>query len=158
MNEVGVTTSVCDQCLYGCEAEDGEPIKKPTKFVTNSSEMAKQLCDRCLGRNGDCSRSAGGQHRQCRGKTARMAAVYHFKLCRAILVGFRNQLRVDGKYKDGFIGILEDSMEQEEIETYRLKDPSGEILQVQIENGPIYRDDLTGQLLPPELVKAARAK
>jgi hypothetical protein len=74
-------------------------------------------------------------------------------------VGFRNQLRADGKYKDGFVGILEDSNEQEELEAYRLRDPvGGEILHVHIEGEAVYRDDLTGQLLPPELVKAARAK
>ena len=130
--EMGVVTSVCDQCLYGCEAEDGSPIKKPTKFITNSVEISKQLCDRCLGRNGECSRATGGNHRQCRGKTARMAAVYHFKLCRAILIGFRNQLKADGKYKDGFIGILEDSNEHEEVEVYRLKDSSGAVFHVHV--------------------------
>ena len=45
----GVVTSVIDQCLYGCEGEQGSPVKKPTKFVTNSEEMAKQLCQRFLG-------------------------------------------------------------------------------------------------------------
>ena len=87
-----------------------------------------------------------------------MAAACHLKLCRAILVGFRNRFKVDGKYKDGFIGILEDSMEYEESQVYRLSDATGEVLHVHIEDEPIFRDDLTGQLLPPELVKAARAK
>ena len=88
----------------------------------------------------------------CRGRDAKKASVYHFKLCRAILVGFRDQLKADGLYKDGFIGILEDSLEQEEIEVYRLSDSSGEVLHVRVEHEPVYRDDLTGQLLPPELV------
>ena len=35
---------------------------------------------------------------------------------------------------------------------------SGEILKVQVEGGQIFKDDLTGQLLNPELVRAARAK
>ena len=49
-------------------------------------------------------------------------------------------------------------MDHESLPTYRLKDVDGAILQVQIENEPIFKDDLTGQLLPPELVRAARAK
>ena len=65
-------------------------------------------------------------------------------------MGFRNQLRADGKYKDGFVGILEDSNEQEELEAHRLRDPvGGEILHVHVEGEAGYRDDLTGQLLPP---------
>ena len=58
-----------------------------------------------------CGRAEGGQHAQCRGKTTRMAAVYHFKLCRAILVGFRDQLRKDGTYTDGYVGLLESRTE-----------------------------------------------
>ena len=158
MGEQGVTTSVADQCLYGCLAEGESPVKKPTRFVTNSEEIAKQLGDRCQGRGGMCSRPEGGKHTQCRGRAARMAAVYHFKLCRAILVGFRNQMRVDGKYKDGFTGMLEDMVEESDAPVYRLKGPDGVATNVQIEDQPTYRDDLTGQLLDPALVKAARAK
>ena len=160
VGEQGVYTSVIDQCLFGCEDELGAPVKKPTKFVTNSSELVKQLCQRCLGRGGQCSRPQGGEHRQCRGRVARMAAVYAFKLCRAILVGVRNQLRADGKYQDGFVGMMESfDREQEEFDTYRLCDTSGAIFHIRVaSNEPVYRDDLTGQLLPPELVRAARAK
>ena len=157
--EPDVVTSVVDQCLYGCEDELGNPVKKPTRFLTNSAEMAKQLCQRCLGKQGECSRPTGGTHRQCRGKVARMAAVDAFKLCRAILVGFRNQLRKDGKYTDGFIGVMESfDREQETYDTYRLCDSSGAVFHVRVANEATYRDDLTGQLLPPELVQAARAK
>ena len=157
--EVGVTTSIIDQCLYGSETPDGDPIKKPTKFVTNSEEIAKQLSRRCLGKDGKCSRPKGGLHQQCRGKVARMAAVYSFKLCRAILVGFRNQLRADGRFQDGFVGILESfDNEQELFDTYRISDSSGAVFHVKVSNEPVYKDDLTGQPLPPELVRQARAK
>ena len=157
--EPGVLTSTIDQCLYGSETDIGEPIKKPTKFVTNSAEMAKQLCERCLGRHGSCSRPGGGTHQQCRGRIARAAAVYSFKLCRAILVGFKNQLRQDGRYQDGFVGLMESfDREQEDFEAYRIADTSGAIFHVHVANEPVFRDDLTGQLLPPELVHAARKK
>ena len=41
---------------------------------------------------------------------------------------------------------------------YRLKDKSGSIMNVQISSEVIYRDDLTGQVLDPDLVRKARAK
>ena len=170
MKEKGVEAAICDQCQYGSEDLQGSPIKKPTKFLTNAPELAKELKARCSGRSGECSRPERGQHAQCRGKTARMAAVYHFKLCRAILVGFRNQLRCDGAYKDGFVGMLEAGQEQETLpgnccgsvglvdSVYELRGDSGEVMKVQIEHEPVFRDDLTGQLLDPALVKLARAK
>jgi hypothetical protein len=100
MSEAGVVQATADQCQYGSQAPDGSPVKKPTTFLTNAPELAKELSARCSGKNGECSLPGGGTHTQCRGKVARAAAIYHFKLCRAILVGFRNQLKVDGCYKD----------------------------------------------------------
>ena len=92
LEEQGVVRATCDQCLYGCESEAKDPVKKPTTFMTKAPGVARELQQRCQGRGGACSRPQGGRHAQCRGKTARMAAVYHLKLCRAISVGFRNQL------------------------------------------------------------------
>ena len=158
LGESGVETATCDQCMYGCETSDGHPIKKPTTFMTNAPELAKELRTRCSGKSGACSRASGGQHAQCRGKIARQAAVYHFKLCRAILVGFRAQLRKDGTCTDGFVGILESRMECDRLPVYKLTDVDGAVLHVQVEGEPVFRDDLTGQLLPPDLVRAARAK
>ena len=85
-----------------------------------------------------------------------MAAMYDFKLCHAILAGFRDQLRHDGLYKDGFIGMMEDRCEKELVPIYHLTDTDGSVLNVQIEGVETYKDDLTGQLLNPELVKIAR--
>ena len=160
MSEANVESATCDQCLYGCFSADGSPVKKPTTFITNAPELAQQLRRRCTGRGGACSRVGGGQHAQCRGKTARMAAMYHFKLCRAILVGFRNQLRKDGTYTDGFVGMLEtgSGREQMQLPLLNLTCDDGQVLKVQIENEQIFKDDLTGQLLPPEPVRLARAK
>ena len=161
MGELGVETATFDQCLYGCSAADGSPMKKPTTFLTNAPELAKQLRARCMDKNGRRSRPEGGQHTQCRGKNARMAAVYDFKLCRAILVGFRNHLRADGMYKDGFVGMLEERKVPEELPILpilQLTASDGAVLNVRIEDEPVYKDDLTGQLLPPELVRIARAQ
>ena len=98
--------------------------------------------------------------------------MYHFKLCKAILTGFRDQLSADGTYTDGFVGLMQAGQEREAMavmsvqvapeivddKVYRLKDKNGSIMNVQITSEVIYRDDLTGQVLDPDLVRKARAK
>ena len=80
MEEKGVVRVDADQCQYGAEikrgASAGEPIKKPTGFLTNSSELAACLSQRCSGQGGQCSRPAGGRHQMCSGIHAREAAIY----------------------------------------------------------------------------------
>ena len=127
-----ITTATCDQCLYSCVDEHENPFKKPTMFMSDSVESAKQQSSRCLGCGGDRSRPEGGRHGECRGKSARAAAVYHFKLCKAILVGLRNQLRRDGICQDGFVGVLGSSFEHEgkQLE-YEMKH-RGQVFNVQI--------------------------
>ena len=71
--------------------------------------------------------------------------MYDFKLCRAILVGFRDQLRGDGLYVDGFIGLMDGRCETEQVPVYHLTDSKGYVLKVQIEGAETYRDDLAGQ-------------
>ena len=46
----------------------------------------------------------------------------------------------------------------EKLPIYELSDAKGHVLNVQVAHQPVYRDNLTGQLLDPELVNAARAK
>ena len=41
---------------------------------------------------------------------------------------------------------------------YKPTEVDGAVLHVRVNDEPIYRGDLTGQLLPPDLVRAARAK
>ena len=52
-------------------------------------------------------------------------SMYHFKLCRAILVGFRRQLQSDGTCKEGFIGMMAREHETEALPVYMLKDDDG---------------------------------
>ena len=81
--------------------------EEAASFFTNAPEPGRELSARCSGRGGLCSRPEGGMHTQCRGKTARLAAMYRFKLCRAFLVEFRRQLKPEGVCKDGFVGMLD---------------------------------------------------
>ena len=91
-----------------------------------------------------------------------MAAIYHFKLCRAILVGFRRQLQADGVCKDGFVGMREAGQEKSEVlpsVVPLLHVGLGDhILDVEVDGSPVYRDDLTGQVLDGKLDRAARQK
>ncbi len=56
----GVQRTRGGQCQYGAEVRNGphqgEPIMKPSGFMTNSAEIATCLSARCQGRSGECSR------------------------------------------------------------------------------------------------------
>ena len=49
-------------------------------------------------------------------------------------------------------------MDCDRLPVYQLTDVGGDVLTLKIEGELVFRDDLTGQLLPPDLVKTARAK
>ena len=136
LEEQGVVRATCDHCLCGCESGAKDPVKKPTTFMTSAPDVDRKLQQRCQGRGGACSRPQGGRHAQCRGKMARMGAVYHFKLCRAILVGFMNKQRKNEVCKDGFICMLESGMEKQELPAVlpcsHLTNDKGSVLKVQV--------------------------
>jgi hypothetical protein len=71
MEAEGVIRVCGDQCQFGAEhqrgARRGDPVKKPTGFLTNSRRVAEALDVRCQGRGGACSRAKGGQHAPCAG-------------------------------------------------------------------------------------------
>ena len=103
MRRPDVTWVHGDQCQYGQQGGGHDPVKKPTKWMSNSAEVLKALEQRCAGRGGVCS--MGGRHRLASGGRARAAAIYPFQLCKAILRGFRNQLRSDGRLIQGECGL-----------------------------------------------------
>ncbi len=160
-----VQRSVGDQCQFEQQSHLGDPVKKPTGWLSNSPEILKALSKRCRGQGGDCSRRGGGRHAVAAGRVAREAAIYPFELCRAILRGCRNQLLRDGKLKDGVHG-LQNIFEEDNVRYY--DQLTGEALDAseiaaaekvfavhqQAHEG--YRDSVTGQPLRAELVKAAR--
>ena len=142
-----------DQCQFGQEIRSGlnkgDPINKPTGFMTNSECIAKALARVCHGRDGSCSRPGGGTHRLCSGSHARRAAVYPPGLCRAIIKGIMEQLKADDLLIDGCYGV-------------QVPNDDAEVLREMY--GPAqgysgrFKDDLTRQVLKDELVHAARAK
>ena len=105
MSQGGVRRVITDQCQFGQQTEQGDPVRKPTGFMSNSPALLQTLEKRCTGRNGGCSRPSGGVHTPCLGKVARRAAIYHDDLCDAILKGFSKQMRFDRRMRDGEIGL-----------------------------------------------------
>ena len=141
-----------DQCQFGAEVRDGpatgQPVKKPSGFLTNSACIAASLNKQCKGTGGWCSRPRGGKHELCSGKVAAGAQVYPRGLCRAVLKGITDQLKADGLVKDGCYGI---QVADDDLEV--LKETYGP---AQGYSGR-YKDDLTGQVLKDSLVAKARA-
>ena len=71
--------------MHGQESESGNPIKKPTGFMSNAPQLLNALNKRCFGRHGLCSRPSGGAHQNCLGKVARRAAIFSDMMCEMIL-------------------------------------------------------------------------
>ena len=165
MKDERVGRIASDQCQFGQQAHSGEPVKKPTGWLSNSPEILKALSRKCAGRGGACSRRAGGRHATAAGRIAREAAVYPFRLCRAILQGCRNQLLKDGTLKAGMYG-LQSKFEEDETRYY--DHFTGELLKgedvvaaervfaVQRATHEGFKDSVTGQPLRAELVRVAR--
>ncbi len=154
----GVETDVGDRCRYDQCAEDGTPVKKPTKWMSNSPEVLKTLNRRCLGRGGTCSRRAGGVHTAVEGSVTRGTAIYPFALCKAILQGFRNQLVADGRLVLGVVGVQrpEETLEDRELERMCTR-ALGIVIELnEVRGGEESKDAITGQRLRADLVRAAR--
>ncbi|MDP7318828.1 MAG: hypothetical protein QGH12_11695, partial [SAR324 cluster bacterium] len=193
MNMESVMTVIGDQCQYGQANDRDEPIRKATRWMSNSPAVLKQLSQRCLGRDRRCSRPKGGTHALCSGMTARRAAAYPLKLCKKILQGCHNQLRLEVRLQPGTVGIQpnftvaeKERAETGEAEGLPMEELSLEHAPVELLNalrecnltpqllvdmcspcpvltnpvdmGEQFRDAITGQLLRPELVRAARMK
>ena len=149
----GVELVQGDQCQYGAMARRGKhrgsPVLKPTGFLSNSPKILEALSKRCSGKHGACSRPEGGRHAILEGKLAHDAAQYPRGLCQAMLKGATAQLRADRRLKPGCFGIqaVDDDAEVHESMYGSAQGYSGR-----------YKDDLTGQTLRDDLVRAARLK
>ena len=149
MAKPGIARTVGDQCQYGQTAADGRPVKKATGWLSNAPAILEELSLRCTGREGRCS---GGRktHAAASGRVAREAAVYPFRLCRAILVGLRKHLIQQGKIAPGIHGCQTRFEEQDPAVSAR------GWVNACVTREVVYRDAITGELLPPELLDATR--
>jgi hypothetical protein len=135
-NLKGVETVMAHQCQHGMrDPRTGDPIKKPTRYMSNAPMILQELERTCSGRGGVCSN--GRPHRVCAGHAAKAAAIYPMQLCKTLIRGMKLQLERDHhRHPDG-VGM-----------TGAWEPPTG-----------IYSmttDDVTGQPLRPELVKESR--
>ena len=91
-----------------------------------------------------------------------MAAIYPFDLCRAILTGFKAQIRCDGRMSPTSVGLqsLMGSDMEDEVPLTMLEAGNSydELLRFKVDNEEVFLDDLTGQQVDPALVREARAK
>ena len=83
----GVFVCRTDMCRYGMRVRDGLNLK-PTRWVTNSWEIARELQRRCNGEH---------QHEALLGGKAADAAVYPPQLCQAVVRGLKRHLRAKGE-------------------------------------------------------------
>ena len=168
----GVARARGDQCQYGAEAPHGPlkgcPVMKPIGFMSNSVEILKALSRRCTGARATahggltsdetstaerrnlgtwCSRKEGGKHAPCAGSICKDMAKYPRELCKAVFRGLTNQLRADGRIRQGCFGI-------------QMVDDDPEMHLMACGHGPgysgRYKDALTGQTLRDDLVAKAR--
>ena len=181
LQHTGVSRITADQCQLGQETDKGEPIRKPSGFMSDCEDILDQLHKRCKGRGGQCSRPSGGTHQLCHGKIGRRAAIFQQELCEGVLIGLRNYLTRHRRmrnneqfYTDG-CGIMIDGDDDTRLHyCHDLADPDSqpsEAAEVHFANGAEYDvagllkprwheryvDDITGQPLSPELCKKARA-
>ena len=102
----------------------------------------------------------GGRHATCSGSRAKAAAVYPFRLCKAILEGFSSQLMIDQKLVRGIHGlhcdVETDLVLQDQCQEW-MDDKATNELNV-MQQTERYVDAVTGQPLIPALVRAARAE
>ena len=73
-------------------------MKKPTRWMSNAQCILDALHKRCPGRHGWCKQgSVWKKHRPCYGEVAKAAAIYPFKMCRAILEGLVEEMKQRGR-------------------------------------------------------------
>ena len=98
----GVVLTHGDQCQYGAQVAHGplkgRPVKKPTRFLSNSKSLSIALSRTCAGTGGACSR--GDIHAHCSGRIAKEAAIYPRGLCQAVIKGIVDQLKEDRLLKN----------------------------------------------------------
>ena len=74
----------------------------------------------------------------CNGKTARLAAIYPFDLCRAILAGFKAWMECDGRISPTSVGLHSltgGNMEDEApLNMLEARNSYGELLKLNVEN------------------------
>ena len=101
----------------------------------------------------------GGQHRVCSEGRARAAAIYPFILCKAMLQGLKNQMRVDDRLRHGAHG-LQNPGDDAEVMLLNMMMQEGNKRRIgnKPDQAEEFGDGPAGQPLNAELVREARRK
>jgi hypothetical protein len=121
------------------EDEQGSAlIKKPTGFMTNAPCLADRLSRPCTGDH---------RHILLMGGRAKRAEIYPGELCREIIIGLSDQMRMDGRLSPDGIGSMD------------MIDEPAHLLEVgYVDDNYTYWDDLSGKPLDKAGVNLARAE
>ena len=84
MDLPGVTDVVCDMCCFNLRGRHGGLMKKPTRWLSNCSEVIAMLSLRCSGDH---------EHEECMGPNTRLGQVYTYELAHAVVRGVQMALR-----------------------------------------------------------------
>ena len=159
----GVILTRADQCMFGLKTRaDGGGVAaalKPTKFLTNSAQMAKLLRRRCDGKHG---------HQPLVSGRCEDAAFYPLPLVRTLIRGIRDTHRADRERREVLSQLIGDADDLDDVviavadttgdAKIRVNKVGGGYIQLEWDDRnfkEVYRDEYTGEVLPPELIKAA---
>lgn len=143
-------------CRWGMKSKDasGESyVKKPTRWMTNSPELAKILEGTCA--NDHPNIAKWHRHVHLVNGRAKMARIYPKALVQGILKGLRNQMEKDGEFREVHSLIAGPSPDEDpNLEEYE----QDYIPQFDNQEGDeqIFFDDITGVQLDTEMVLAAQ--
>lgn len=167
LNDRRVSTVVGHQCRYGQSAVSGIgdrlPVLKPTRFMSSAPELLSRLSLRC---------SRDHEHQPLTGGRAAAAARYPPQLCRAIILGAEAQARREGRPLPSTVaarldaglavlalgGELAEALEVEEGLLDSGVQHESEALETYGRQVVRAFDEYTGDELPPQLVREARAE
>ena len=161
----GVEKIRADMCAFGLKTKIGNEerlARKPTCFMTNSWCVARELDRRCDGKHLHFSLMEG---------RAKQAAIYPRQLCEAVCKGIKSQKEYDEKKMCcskslnamEIKGVLSDAgypphwIDSRHEWTEEDKIVANEIFFLSVKEGTAWAyDDVSGAVLPPQLVKDAR--
>ena len=164
MEGVGVVRG--DQCMFGlttkgASADEKRLAKKPTKFMSSSPHMLKQLEKKC-----DRSHS----HQILEGARCADAAFYPLQLVRTLLRGIRDTKAAESKKIQLMKSLIPDGeVDESEDRVLAVADTTGaaRVHVTKVGGGHIqldwdernfkelYRDEYTGEILPRHLIQEA---
>ena len=83
MSLCGVGDVVCDMCRFNLRGRHGGLMKKPTRWLSNCSEILEELNKRCSGDH---------DHEECMGPNTKIGQVYTYELAHAVVRGLQRSL------------------------------------------------------------------